>query len=306
MKRLTNSEMKTFRRCRRKWWLSSVRGLQPLGHDFNRPTGIGNRVHSALAAWYDPVKPQDPVAFMKAGVARDLEVYPEASVEITKEAELAGIMLEGYMQWLEEEGIDRGFKVIAAEGAREAPLYEGVTLLAKLDARIIHEERQDIRLALEHKTVGDLSTPLPLLQLDTQLLTEHLVEFLALKEEGKEGEAAQGVLYNMLRKVKRTARAKPPFYGREEVRHNVSELRNHWYHVLALARELQDAERRLSAGESPHEVAYPNPTRDCRWDCPFFGVCTLFDDGSDPEAALAANFIVGDPLERYRLEETEE
>ena len=40
---------------------------------------------------------------------------------------------------------------VLGDGAREAVLYEDVTLLSKLDARIVHRERQDIRLALEHK-----------------------------------------------------------------------------------------------------------------------------------------------------------
>lgn len=297
--RLTNSEMKTFKRCRRKWWLSTYRGLGPRRRDFNRPTGIGTRVHNALAVLYDPVAPQDPVAWMRQSVQEDLAKFPDEKTAIEKEADLAEAMVEGYCQWLEETGEDRGFEVVASEGAREAVLYEDVTLLSKLDARIIHRERRDIRLALEHKTVGDLSTPLPFLQIDTQLLTEHLVEFMALKAEGQEADAAQGVLYNMLRKCKRTSRAKPPFFGREEVKHNRHELEKHWQHVIGVARRIRQVETELEAGASHHEVCEPNPTRDCRWDCPFFHICSHFDDGSNVEVDLAADFEVGNPLERY-------
>lgn len=298
--RLTNSEMKTWRRCHRKWYLSTYRGLAPRRKDFNRPTGIGTRVHNALAAHYEG---KDALAQLKEGIASDLGRFPEYRADIEKEADLATAMIEGYLQWLEETGEDRGFEVVASEGAREAVLYTDehgpITLLSKIDARIIHRGRSDIRLALEHKSVGDLSTPLPFLQLDTQLLTEHLVEYLALKEEGLEEKAAQGVLYNMLRKVKRTARAKPPFFGREEVKHNLEELRKHWRHVVVVAKQIRDAEVALEAGVEHHDVCEPNPTRDCRWDCPFFHICSHFDDGSSVEHDLSTDFVVGDPLERY-------
>jgi hypothetical protein len=297
--RLTNSEMKTFKRCRRKWWLSTYRGLGPRQRDFNRPTGIGTRVHNALAVLYDPVAPQDPVAWLKQSVQEDLTKFPDERSNIEKEADLALAMIEGYWEWLEETGADRGFEVVASEGAREAVLYEDVTLLSKLDARIVHRERQDIRLALEHKTVGDLSTPLPFLQIDTQLLTEHLVEYMSLRNEGRDADAAQGVLYNMLRKCKRTSRAKPPFFGREEVKHNRHELEKHWMHVIAVAKRIRQVETELEAGASHHEVCEPNPTRDCKWECPFFHICSHFDDGSNVELDLAADFEVGNPLQRY-------
>ena len=197
-----------------------------------------------------------------------------------------------------------GYRLISTEGAREVPLdpsndlISDVTVLAKLDARIMRED-DGARLALEHKTVGDLSMPLASLQLDTQLLTEHLVEFMALKSEGREADAAQGVLYNMLRKVKRTARAKPPFYRRETVQHNVWELRNHWKHVCAIAMAIRSAEQSLAAGADHHFIAPPSPTRDCKWDCEFYGICPMFDDGSDVAAPIADLYETHDPLERY-------
>jgi hypothetical protein len=213
-------------------------------------------------------------------------------------------MIEGYVQWVQETGADQGYRIIASEGAREVPLIPDdpvigdVTLLAKLDARVIRES-DGARLQLEHKTVGDLSMPLLSLQLDTQLLTEHLVEYMALLSEGREAEAAKGVLYNMLRKVKRTARAKPPFYRRETVEHNVHELRNHWKHVVAVAYEIRAAEKALNSGVEHHRVVPPSPNRDCKWDCEFFGICPLLDDGSDVEPALADLYSTHDPLERY-------
>jgi hypothetical protein len=105
---------------------------------------------------------------------------------------------------------------------------------------------------------------------------------------------------NLLKKVKRTASAKPPFYARVDVPHNIHELRNHWKHVVQVAAEIADAERRLNEGEDHHFVAPPTSIPDrCKWDCEFFRVCPLADDGSDFEGALNAIYEERDPLERY-------
>lgn len=297
-KRITNSELKQFKRCKRQWWLASYRGLRRSGaHDFNRPLGIGTRVHDALAAYYHPTERQDPIAFLDAGLARDIAANSAYESEITKEGDLARIMLEGYVQWVQEEGKDVGYTILSTEGALEVPLFAGATILSKLDARV--QDPDGNRLALEHKTTGGLNMGMPTLKLDTQLLTEHLVEYMSLLAEGREGEAAHGILYNMLLKSKRTARAKGPFYRRETVHHNVDELRNHWRHVYATAAEILRTEAALGAGADHHDIVPPNPTRDCSWDCPFYQVCVMADDGSDFEGALANLYEVRDPLERY-------
>lgn len=297
---LTNSEMKDFRRCHRKWWLGYYRGLQRRGTDFNKPLSIGSRVHEVLAAYYVPgLDRVDPMAALRASVERDLEKNPAQEESIRKEADLCDAMITGYLEWLGESGEDADLRVIAPEAEMSAPLIEGVSILSKIDTRV-ESVSDGSKWALEHKTVQNLSDPVPLLQTDTQLLTEHLVEFL--QGDDPDAPRAQGALYNMLRKVKRTAQANPPFYGREEVRHNVYELRSHWRHVARIAGEILVLRAELDAGGDPHDVCHPNPTRDCRWDCEFRDVCLagLFDDGSDAESAIADLYETGDPLERYR------
>lgn len=304
--RLSNSEMGAWRRCPRKWYLATYRRLKPkAGEKPGSSLHIGNTVHDALAAYYGDRT--DPVAFAQGALDFEAAAQPEFTDEYRKTRELVTAMLEGYIEWLAETGADGDLRLLGAEKMVEVPLVEGVNLLSKLDAPV--ERISDgARLALEHKTVSSLDQPLPLLKIDTQLLTEHLARFLHARTEGASNEEAydqcHGVLYNMLRKVKRTASAKPPFYDRIDVPHNIHELRSHWRHVLALAREIQDATARLDAGEEHHTVCPPSPRRDCTWDCPFFKVCVMADDGSDFEGALSALYEERDPLERY--ENTEE
>jgi hypothetical protein len=293
--------MGTWRSDKRHWYLSYYRGLRRREiRVAGLATTLGTRVHDALAAYYDPALETDPLKFIEGAVERDLLIDPTDEQEILKEAKMASIMLEGYMQWLEETAADADYKVLATESKIEVPLFDGCTLLSKIDAR---RERLSTgqRLALEHKTTGSLTDPLVMLRSDSQCLTEQLVEFLDLKAKGKETERAAGVQYNMLKKVKRTARAKPPFYAREDVLHNVHELRSHWFHCVAIGREIQVARARLDAGESHHTVCPPNTSRESLWRNEFFkdGLYGLMDDGSDWEAAVESLYVTGDPLERY-------
>lgn len=628
---LTNSEMSCWRRCKRKWWLQNYRKLRKVDDtNFNKPLGIGNRVHDALAAYYDPESRTDPLEFVAKTTQIDLDTYPEYVDDIRKEYSLAHAMLEGYLEWLAETGEDQAMTVIETERGRSARLEPNrdVFLLTKLDARVQHDE-YGTRLALEHKgqpldamimtpsgpramgslqvgdfvigsdgaptevvgvyplgeqpmarvtftdgssvlttwdhawsvsigvkdkpvvrtthqlsklgprkiqrvrpvqfdeqelpippytmgvllgdgsivskatlstadreivdsvredvqdvvinldaprapglkaiyqlrlpeyvtywlakwellgcrayekfipsmyllgsidqrwallqglmdsdgsvgpqvrfvstskalidgvqflvesfggtmkihsaegrvgtmasgyntrthwygtvqglvdlhrverkqiyrdqqlargrriasivqddtmdaqcirvaatdqlyvtehfivthnTVGSLKQHLPELQVNTQCLTEHLTEFLALIEEGQDAEAAQaqGVLFNMLLKSKRTPRAAGPFYKRFHVRHSTQQLRNHWWHVVAIADEIEDAREKLDAGGDHHVVCHPNPAATCHWDCEFFHSCAMIDTNDDHEGYLTSRFEVGDPLARYR------
>lgn len=298
---LSNSEMQSFRRCHRKWYLGVYRRLSPRVEDLpGTPFSIGNLVHDGLARYY--AGEGDPVAFVEATIDEDLGVMPTYADELEKERALVVAMLTGYMEWLEETGADQELTILGVEQMAQAKLVDGVDLISKLDAPV-HRESDGAKLALEHKSVASLTQPLALLKLDTQLLTEHLVRFLHLVEQGaseaEAQEACHGILYNMLRKVKRTASAKPPFYGRVDVPHNIIELRNHWRHCVSVARQIQESTRRLDAGESHHAVCEPNPKRECAWDCPFFKVCPMADDGSDFEGALRDLYVERDPLQRY-------
>jgi hypothetical protein len=302
MKYLTASEMRTFQRCQRKWWLQEYRGMRKLGGEvqFNRPLGIGNRVHEALAAYYTPEDSVSPLEWLSRSRDEDLSKFPERQADILAECELAEIMLTGYVEWLAETGEDQALTVIEAEKAVVVPLEAGsdVSLLTKLDARVSHDEYGS-RLALEHKTTGAFNQLEPELRINPQALTEHLAEYLHLLQTDEDPETAQGVLFNMLRKVKRTAKANPPFYKRVHVRHTKTELRNHWYHVVALADQIEEATRRLDAGESHQTVVPPAPMGTCAWQCQFFQLCPMFDAEQDAEMALLSKFIPGNSLERY-------
>lgn len=307
-RRVTNGELRTYKQCKRKWWLGWYRHLRPRAPEVVGAAPLGTLVHLALAAYYNP-EPRNPFTVLDEKVAQDrarLTDDFDAIQELEKQADMARTMLEGYCEWLAETGIDQGLSIVAAETKIDVPFpaYPGVNLLGKLDLRI-QRDIDGARLFLDHKTVGDLTSPVKMLHMDEQMLHYHLLEYLDyLRALGPEGQAAaprtDGGLYNMLRKVKRTARANPPFYDRVEVRHNVHELRAYYTRVFGEVVDMMETARKLEAGEDHHVVAYPNPTRDCTWKCEFFGVCPILDENPTAgESFLADWFEVGNPLDRY-------
>jgi hypothetical protein len=141
-----------------------------------------------------------------------------------------------------------------------------------------------------------LTEPLQRLGLDEQFRTYALIEHLV----NPQGAPERFQIYSMLKKSKRTARATPPFYARHEVYINDAELRAFWARLWGEIRDLVAAEEALNNGIDHRAVAYPNPTRDCSWDCPFLPVCAMFDDAtSDVEHVLTDRYEPYDPMERY-------
>lgn len=311
-RRFSNSELQTWKDCKRKWWLAYYRrlGLSRVKEDVTGPRQLGTRVHATLEHYY--TQDTSAIDFLKSmydDTERQLiELERQGELEgLWKEYDLAYAMIEGYIEWVEENAVDEGMTLVEAEGVLEVAMpIEGTFLRGKLDQRWVRNTDQ-ARLFRDFKTVGNLTSPTKQLHMDEQMKTYHLLEYLdALEKTGNEPQwRTDGALYTMLRKVKRTANAKPPFYGQVEVRHNVETIRNMWRRVVAEIQEIFDTSAALDAGASHHDVAYPRPNGDCSWKCDFYAVCSFFDDGGNAEGMLEAYYRVGDPDARYNVQEVE-
>ena len=305
---VSNSEVQAFKRCRRKWWLSWHRGLT-LKHE--SPVGVrqvGNRVHRALKHHYVPGGPTQPEAMLAAlerEILLDRSALPDNTLDdvrmqFEKEADLERVILEGYLEWLQTTGADSELEVIAPETYLEAHLFDfgamSVAIIGKLDVRV-KRTTDAASMFIDHKVVGEFTTPARLLPMDEQMKHYHLLES---KNAG--GQHTAGAIYNMLRRVKRTGRATPPFYQRVDVFHNRYELEDYERRLRGVIGDIIDLEDDLNTGASPAQRAYPSPRRECSYDCPFFAVCPMFDDGSRAEDMLASLYEPHDPLEYYLTE----
>jgi hypothetical protein len=296
---LTNSEMAAWTMCPRGWWIQYYRRLTPIGKPPSAME-VGSMYHLGLDAYYTKGE-VDPAGLIVRLVEQKIAEYPDFADRIRKDGETASIMLEGYVDHCEETGWDAEFKILGAEQTVEVGLGEtGFRLRGKIDTRV-ERVADGAWLQFEHKTVGNLSDIPKYAQSAPQFLTYDLITYLlALREEGRR---TDGVLINMARRVKRTSTAKPPFYGRHTVLHNADELRSHFMHIVAIAREIEQARLKLDAGWSVHDVCYPVVGRDHVWKCRCAPIGNLLDDGSDVEEFLEEFYEPHDPWARYKEEE---
>jgi len=301
--RVSNSEIQCFKRCRRKWWLAYYRKLRPAEERATGALKLGTNVHAALEAYYSPA-PSDPVQVIRDiyNASRDA-ADPENSYlveNLNKEASLALAMIEGYVDWLQDTGVDDDFEVVSVEEELAVDFEVlPVTLIGKLDTRI--RRKSDGRLlSMDHKTCASFDSITKVLEINEQPMMYQLLERMTQPED----QYVVGGVYNMLRKVKRTANAKPPFYMRETIHHNDTELRSFWKRLYGTLSQMIDAEKRLNDGEEHYSVAYPTPNGNCAWDCEFRSVCPLFDDGSHAEGLIESAYKVHNPYERYNSEVT--
>jgi len=301
--RISNSEIQTFKDCRRRWWFTYYRRLQPKVKDYTGALALGSRIHEALDRYYSTGQPllEAHADLVKEDMKTMNDAYRDTTA-LESEAELGRVMLEGYLEWVELNGIDQELEMISTEEIIERPMMnDRVILQGKLDMRV-RRKLDGVRMFRDFKTVGGSFADFGA----TAQMNEQILTYMTLEEaQNEEGERSEGGIFTMLRKVKRGAYAKPPFYEQFEVRHNKFALRSFWQRLEGTLEDMLRVRDALDAGESHYKYAYPTPSRDCKWKCQFFSICPLVDDGSAAEAAISDAFEVSDPYGYYNSNNTE-
>lgn len=302
---ISNSEISTFKDCRRKWFLQYYVGLQPKKIQVVGPLPLGTRVHNSLEAMY--TTGEDPVDVYMRLLDEDRALFEESSdaafddlrAKFDSEAELGRIMIEGYVEWVNDLNADADLDVIGVETAATAEMLDGrVILQGKFDMKVRNKIDGTISI-FDHKTAQTFDT-----YYQTAHMSEQLMLYIILERMDPNTVApVDGGVYNLLRKVKRTAKSKPPFYERMNVRFNESTLSNFWLRINGELRDMMRLRDELDAGADHHLVAYPTPSKDCTWKCPFYAACTMFDDGSNVEGWLERFTEVRNPYARYETED---
>jgi hypothetical protein len=300
--RISNSEIQTFKDCRRRWWLTYYRRMKPKVKNFTGALALGSRIHEALDRHYSTG--QDLLEAHAELVKEDLKKLTDTYQDTSKmetEAELGHIMLEGYLEWVEQEGIDAELEMISTEEILERPMMDGkVILQGKIDMRV-RRKIDGARMIRDFKTVGGSFADFgSMAHMNEQVKTYMLLDEAQGSEDGTR---TDGAIFTMLRKVKRGAYAKPPFYDQISVRHNRFTLRAFLEQLEGTLTDMLRVRDALDEGGSHYANAYPTPTKDCKWKCQFFAICPLFDDGSAAEAALSDSFVSSDPYGYYGIEE---
>lgn len=311
---VSNSEIQNFLRCRRQWYLNYYRRMTPKKRGLAGALPFGSRIHECLERRYangeDPLAVWDELSTTVWNTQIEREeaegfADEEARVKLRKEYDLGKAMLEGYVQWVEEEGADEKIELIAAEIIIEADSgVPGMKLRGKLDQRV--RRRSDGALMfLDFKTAKSLDDGPALLHLNEQFKFYAMIEWLNALQGTQPGssmpELTRGGIYRMLKKVLRSGKAQPPFFAQVEMRHNRATLESMWHRTNRRLTDIKQVREQLDAGGDHRYWADPRPTKDCSWDCPFTRICPMMDDSPREswEAMLAANYTEYDPNARY-------
>ena len=307
---ISQSEIYSWTRCRRNWYVAYYLGFVPTDE---APTGnrqLGTRVHTALEAYYG--YQLDPLAVLGLLYRIEAAKNPDYAADLSKEADMADAMVSGYLEWLAEEGADADFETVATETdiRVDLPGVPGVQLRARMDqvSRRISDGALFFR---DYKTGTDFELA-AMMRLNPQMKFYTLVQHLASPPDGPK---IAGGTIDTLRRVKRTGSAKPPFYRRDPFTYTPEEVDATLLRVQAVAREIMQARALLddSYRRSGGDLAvidqvqrshlYPTEIpNDCKWWCNFREICPMMNDGSDWSGSLvrSGRFRQADPYEYYR------
>jgi hypothetical protein len=303
--RISNSEIQGFKSCKRLWYLANYLGLQKKEQNLVGPLPLGTRVHDSLEQYYTTY--ENPVDAYNRLMNKDIRIFqgsiqsedPKLVRKFESEGELGRLMLEGYIEWLAESNADANIDIQYAEKIISLSIDElggRVILQAKVDAEA--RRRSDNSVAIiDHKTAADLGPYYKYSHMSEQLMTYTTISQRNPPEDGAE---VDGGVYNLLKKVKRSPTAKPPFYDRIDVRFNDETLNSFYVRLLGVLTDMMEVRDKLDEGADHRFVAYPKPQMD--WHCgmcPFFQLCPMMDDGSSADRYIEDHFDVINPYERY-------
>lgn len=313
MIQISQSEIATFKRCPRKWFVNYYLGFQPANPLPYGNSPLGVRVHAALEGWYG--YQLDPVTVITILYRIEIERHPEYEQELRAEYELAVAMAAGYIEWIAETGADSDLEVVATEAEVIVPLpgVEGIELRARMDQVAIQPSNGTLGF-MDYKT-GATFERAQLLRLDPQMKFYSLVQQLAASRTGPDHPVVLGGWITQLKRVKRTERAQPPFYQRDPFRYNPDEIRATYLKVRDICGQIARVRARLDTAyarsgndlgvinELQRAELSPTPIiRDCSWSCPLANdLCGSMDDGSDWPGMLASGaWVQDDPYAYYR------
>lgn len=287
---LRQSDFKQWLTDRRDFYFSVFENLERISHKIG-VADIGTFVHAGMQAHYTN---RDPLAAIAKSAMILADQDPFLTKDIMAAADFGRIIMEGYVEWLEEEALDHGLKPCLVEKRFQAlvGVFQSIEVYVSGAIDLVVEDPNGLIWTIDHKTLQKFSDILPTLPNDFQGQT---YDFL-LRAHGIK---SVGFIHNQLKRVKRTAKAIPPFYNRTVVHFNDVQRKHHLWHMQGVA---SDIVRGLTAldecGEDKelwsqvlHTHFQPFYTKDSSWRSDFLDVSILMD--TDPEAAadmLAASY----------------
>lgn len=320
---ITTSSRRAFKRCQQRYVWAYVDGLESTKMNLKLWFGIG--MHEAWAHWYGPGLTRrrgwierfeeycdhDEFSHMLKANLNDLEQKDWINAR-----ELGIGMLRGYRK---HYGLDRNIDMIYAEEpfSIEIP-YPGspnktVAIFNSTFDGVYRDKADGLIKLLEHKTAAQIRTNH--LPVDDQAGAYWAIASFVLQDKGILGkrERIHGINYNIARKALPPAdrprnrrgeylnkdgsvsknQPSPLFYREFVERARVEQARQ----IQRIGQEVLQ----IKAIEAGKFAPSKNYTGDCFWDCDFYTMCRLHEQGAEWREFRDALFVVRDPYSRYRL-----
>lgn len=310
---VSHTEMATYKECKRKWMLQYYLKLRRRREPKAVARDTGTLVHAALHTFYlagglGGGEAAEKLMLTHLSTARDADMLKENDEEerakVVETHDVSKIVCKGYLEWLHETGADIGYKFDKMETELRAPgPIEGTEIMGIIDLGGTHEQSGDL-FVMDTKVIASI---------DDTLKTLHIMEqapMYAVLAKINDPDTSRGfrVVWNMLKRNKHTKAAKPPFYQRYELAINSDQLRQFYMQLQGQIAEILRTEERLNNGVSHVEAAYPTPTTDCAWKCPYFQICGVMNDLVRNDADYLINAYYTTPKQRAdaKVEEAKE
>lgn len=297
--KITQSDLAAFKRDRRVWFLKTYLGLRPKRVQAVGPLVLGSIVHAALEARYK--FGEDMMPWYQAEVQRQgtefaaLDPYFQWSAW-HKQAEQGRIMLEGYVEWIDEGNLDVRYRQWAIEHLLQVHTeYDGtpVVLTGKADM-IVRDTLTDELMVWDWKTSAQIDRTVRQAH-----STEQLPFYISLLKAQEPTERIGGAAFNILLKSKRTDRAKPPFYHREFVNYDRYALAARQASIDGTIRDYVRVVNELNAGVTePLRTAYANPGV-ISFDTDLNSLIDVMDTGGNVTGIIRSQYQQIDPYGRY-------
>lgn len=251
-------------KCRRRSFLQ-----YELGYDKDEAVmGVGRVVHALLNGYYTGASMNE----------EDQYTYENLSPEDRK---MCHDMFDTYVTEVEEEGLDIGQTTIVGE-KRYTLEVGGLTLTGQIDA-LVQDDILDGVIVRDHKTVGQFMNTA---QRDFQLMTYAVMAWDA-------GYMVKAIEHNQIKRNKRTSRSNPPYIRRDPITVTEEAIESHRRQLAAIVSEYFAA---MNVAVNLSQLGLEDPriwakgTNECSWQCPFFEVCGMIDDGEDYAAVLETEY----------------
>ena len=286
MKYTSQSEIKSFQSCKRKWFYGYVRQLREIQYT---PSALsqGTFYHEGIEHVDGDWEAHIDAMFERERENVDVMLHDDLHAQ----AELAKLWVAGFIEWAAETGLYSDVEIVSKE-QQVAIDFETFVVMGKFDEVV--RDTYGAVVVRDHKTAADFQI-FKLAQFDLQLPT-----YLMLHNFMDGTEKANQAEWIVTKKNKRTARAKGPFYDRHKVTYKDSKLEATealWRSVMHTILGLEEA---WATGYFTQDQLFPPTfTRDCSW-CSYSSLCAMQDDdGARVDDYIEEWYEMSSPFERY-------